>query len=258
MLGLPGDEESSSPKTKTGSARTSKKPRKKNIRYVDWSAEHEIVVSTPTVQQQAQDVEYGNVSNPESAGEESVPVTSDTSSEPPTSLGHQVIDTSVDESTIPPRLDSPHDSQCEDASPADLLLPTTSEQTEEHYEFQQSKEEQKADDSPSENLRPNAQNLRYGGYPAQPAPQHRNTPLGSGRLQNASKLGALTSSHITLYNETLTFLRLSGNGTNWGFGAPTNGAPGLPSVQPTQTGAGASSFAQRVGGSQPAAPLDLS
>ena len=205
MLGLPVDEESSSPKKKTGGARTSKKPKKKSIRYADWSAEHETVISSPTVQQQAQDVEYGNLSNPESAREESVPVTSDNSPEPPASLGRQVLDTSLDESTIPPRLDSPHDGQCEDACPADLLSPTTSEQTEEHYDFQQIKEEQKADDAPPENLRSNAQNLRYGGYPAQPAPQHRNTPLGSGRLQNASKLGVLTSSHFTLYNETLTF-----------------------------------------------------
>ena len=63
------------------------------------------------------------------------------------------------------------------------------------------------------------------------------------------------SCHIT---GTLTLLSSLGNGTNWGFGAPANGAPGLPSVQPSQTGTGASSFAQRVGGSQPAAPLDLS
>ena len=53
-------------------------------------------------------------------------------------------------------------------------------------------------------------------------------------------------------------LSILGNGTNWGFGAPANGASGLPNVQSSQTGAGASSFAQRVGGSQPAAPLDLS
>ena len=258
MLGLPGDEEHSSHKTMIGSARTSKKPKKKSIRYVDWSAEHEIVISSPTDQQQAQDVEYENVSNPESPGEESVPAASETRPGTPASLGHQVINPSIDEPAIPLRLDSPPDDQCQEASPPDLPLATANEQAEEHDDLQQIEEEQKADDSPSENLRPNTQNLRYGGYPAQPAPQHRNTPLGSGRLQSTSKLGALTSSRFTLYNETLTFLSSTGNGTNWAFGAPANGAPGLPSVQPNQTGAGASSFAQRVGGSQPAAPLDLS
>lgn len=65
------------------------------------------------------------------------------------------------------------------------------EQTDGIYEPQLAQEEQKADDWPPENMRPNAQNLRYGAYPTQPAPQNRNTPLGSGRLQNTTKLGAL-------------------------------------------------------------------
>jgi hypothetical protein len=48
-----------------------------------------------------------------------------------------------------------------------------------------------ANDSPIENIRPTQQNLRYGAYPGQPAPQTRNTPLGTARLQNSSnKLGA--------------------------------------------------------------------
>ena len=55
--------------------------------------------------------------------------------------------------------------------------------------------------------------------------------------------------------EYLTLWNHQGNGTSWGFGAPANGAPGLPSVQPRQ---GTSSFAQTIGGSQPATPLDLS
>lgn len=41
-----------------------------------------------------------------------------------------------------------------------------------------------------ENVRPATQALRYGGFPAPQAPQHRSTPLGSGRLQNINKLGA--------------------------------------------------------------------
>lgn len=146
-------------------------------------------------------------------------------------------DSCSDSCATAPGSPSPLDHEDEAAPPPELHSSTTSEHAEDDFGLQLAQEEQKADDWPSENMRPNAQNLRYGGYPAQPAPQNRNTPLGSGRLQNTTKLG---------------------NGTNWGFGAPANGAPGLPSVQSSQTGAGASSFAQRVGGSQPAAPLDLS
>ena len=47
-----------------------------------------------------------------------------------------------------------------------------------------------ADRDPPENLRPAPQNLRYGGYQTPQAPQSRAPPLGSGRLQNASKSGA--------------------------------------------------------------------
>lgn len=74
--------------------------------------------------------------------------------------------------------------------PPAIHSPPMSEQTDGIHNFQLAQEEQKADDWPPENLRPNAQNLRYGGYPTQPAPQNRNTPLGSGRLQNTTKLGA--------------------------------------------------------------------
>ena len=51
-----------------------------------------------------------------------------------------------------------------------------------------------ADEHSPENIRPAPQNLRYGAYQGQQAPQSRNTPLGSGRLQNASKSGALCCS----------------------------------------------------------------
>ena len=47
-----------------------------------------------------------------------------------------------------------------------------------------------ANDGSTENVRPTPQNLRYGAYSGQQAPQNRNTPLGSGRLQNTTKLGA--------------------------------------------------------------------
>lgn len=47
-----------------------------------------------------------------------------------------------------------------------------------------------ADENLPETMRPAPQNLRYGAYQGQQAPQSRNTPLGSGRLQNSSKSGA--------------------------------------------------------------------
>ena len=50
--------------------------------------------------------------------------------------------------------------------------------------------EENANESPTENIRPTPQNLRYGTYPTQQGPQNRNPPLGSGRLQNTTKLGA--------------------------------------------------------------------
>lgn len=245
------DEGSPLPPKKNGSARTSRKSKRRNvIRYMDWSGEQESVKSSPTgVQEQAQDVEDGHGSSPEFVGEAMIPVASESAPGKPIILDHQMEDASSDQCANAPKL----------ISPIDLPIPTTSEYTEEDYELRQAHEEQKADDWPSETMRPNAQNLRYGGYPAQPAPQNRNTPLGSGRLQNTTKLGAaefLASRDVQWKADA--FLNLLGNGTNWGFGAPANGAPGLPSVQPSQTGAGTSSFAQRVGGSQPAAPLDLS
>ncbi|KAL8933941.1 MAG: hypothetical protein Q9216_006150, partial [Gyalolechia sp. 2 TL-2023] len=77
------------------------------------------------------------------------------------------------------------------------------------------------------------------GFPNFPQsnPPNRNLQLGSTRLQNTNKLG---------------------NGATWGLGA-VNGAPGLPSAQGRQTGnASNASFAQSIGGSQSATPLDLS
>lgn len=50
--------------------------------------------------------------------------------------------------------------------------------------------EEYANEGPTENIRPTPQNLRYGTYPTQQGPQNRNPPLGSGRLQNTTKLGA--------------------------------------------------------------------
>ncbi|GBF59950.1 hypothetical protein TMEN_2347 [Trichophyton mentagrophytes] len=69
------------------------------------------------------------------------------------------------------------------------------------------------------------------GFPAQQQSQNRtaNTALLSGRLPNS---------------------QMGGTSANWGFGVP------MGSQQRTVNPMG--SFAQSVGGSQPAAPLDLS
>ncbi|KAA6411802.1 MAG: NOT2 family [Lasallia pustulata] len=84
---------------------------------------------------------------------------------------------------------------------------------------------------------PGPQPLRgIPGFPGQQAPQSRAAPLGSGRLQNGK----------------------IGNGPSWGYGMPVNGAPRLPNPQARPTSAATTSFAQTIGGSQPATPLDLS
>ena len=245
MPGCPVDQEDPLLQTKTGSARTSKKSkRRKTIRYLDWSGQQESVKSSRTeVQQQSQDIEDGDGANLEFAGETIAP------REPvatPDLPDHQKQDTSPasvrtnpflldDQSqqqsqgvedgkganvklagdTIAPKVSastlefrplpshrawnsSPEsvatdpflDDQTQDARPLWFPLPPTREETDENSEYHSAQEDQNADDSPSENIRPNAQNLRYGGYPTQPAPQNRNTPLGSGRLQNTTKLGA--------------------------------------------------------------------
>ncbi|MCJ1368098.1 hypothetical protein MMC16_007237 [Acarospora aff. strigata] len=84
---------------------------------------------------------------------------------------------------------------------------------------------------------PGPQPLRgIPGFPTQQPQQNRNAPLGAGRLPNG-KLGS---------------------GSSWGFGVPMGGAPGLPNPQSRPTSAAMTSFAQTIGGSQPATPLDLS
>lgn len=192
---LVGEEgaENPSAKKKTGSARTSKKSKRKNvIRYMDWSLEQESVNSSPMgAQQQAQDVEDGDGASSELAEETIAPKVPTTTPDIVPSLDCPMRDTSPDSYATAPGSLPPPDDQDEAAAPSEFHSSTTNEHTEDCYELQRSQEEQKADDWPSENLRPNAQNLRYGGYPAQPAPQNRNTPLGSGRLQNTTKLGAV-------------------------------------------------------------------
>ena len=189
-------EEYLSPKKKTGSARTSKKSKRRNvIRYLDWSGEQEPADSSPTgVQQQALDIEAGTEASSELAAETLILEASERSPEAYRSLDHQIEDTSPDNCSTAPETLSLQDDQDEDDPNRDLQPLTAIEPIDENIEFQQAQEEQKADDWPSENLRPSAQNLRYGGYPAQPAPQNRNTPLGSARLQNTSKLGVIEPS----------------------------------------------------------------
>lgn len=204
MPGSPVDEGHLSPEKKTGSARTSKKSkRRKAIRFVDWSGQQESVNSHRTgVQQQSQAVEDGHGAT---AGETIAPKVSASTPDLPPLPDPQIQNTSPSSGATNPFPDtqtqntSPGnfaikrfllDDQTPDPPPPALHSSPMSEQTHGVHENQLAQEEQKADDWPSENLRPNAQNLRYGGYPTQPAPQNRNTPLGSGRLQNTTKLGA--------------------------------------------------------------------
>ena len=188
-------EEYPSPKKKTGSARTSKKSKRRNVIRWDWSGEQEPVDLSPTgVQQQAPDIEAGTEPSPEPAAETLILEASELPPEDDPSLDHQVEDTPSDKNSTGPEILSLQDDQDEDAPNDDLHSLTAIEHIDGNIEFQQAQEEQKADDWPSENLRPSAQNLRYGGYPAQPAPQNRNTPLGSARLQNTSKLGVIEPS----------------------------------------------------------------
>ena len=182
-----------SAKKKTGSARTSKKSKRRNaVRYIEWSEEQEPVNSSPTgVQQQALDIEVGDAASPELAGKAVILVVSAVPPGASPSLDHGMRDASPDyRATAPTRLSLPDD-QDEDVPIQELHSGTISVHSEEIFAFQRAREEQKADDWSSENMRQNAQNLRYGGYPAQLAPQNRNTPLVTGRLQNTTKLGAV-------------------------------------------------------------------
>ncbi|KAF2805800.1 uncharacterized protein BDZ99DRAFT_501404 [Mytilinidion resinicola] len=86
---------------------------------------------------------------------------------------------------------------------------------------------------------PGPQSLRTipsGMFQNQQAPAARGTPLATGRLQNGK----------------------IGSGTQWGFGGPMGGAPGLATAQARTNGGGLSSFAQTIGSSQPHTPLDPS
>lgn len=73
------------------------------------------------------------------------------------------------------------------------------------------------------------------GFPAQQQAQARNAALASTRLPNGK----------------------IGGGANWNFGLPMGGAPGLQNNQQRNMGT-MGNFAQSMGGSQPATPLDLS
>ncbi|OKL57101.1 hypothetical protein UA08_07553 [Talaromyces atroroseus] len=73
------------------------------------------------------------------------------------------------------------------------------------------------------------------GFPTQQQAQARNTPLASSRLPNGK----------------------IGSSANWNFGLPMGAAPGLQSHQQRNIGS-MGTFAQSLGGSQPATPLDLS
>lgn len=83
----------------------------------------------------------------------------------------------------------------------------------------------------------------------------RGGPLGSGRLQNG-KLGECSFNawkSLAWADDMVT----TGSGSQWAFGGPMGGAPGLSTQQSRANGGGLSSFAQTIGGSQPHTPLNL-
>ena len=151
----------------------------------------------PPIQKQAQAAEATEISG---EAETTIPTGPELSLVTPKSTNYQPAETSFDDFAPAAGSSSSPDVQQNDALPHDSHSPTTSGPTGEHRVLQQDQEGQNADNLSSENMRPNAQNLRYGGYPAQPAPQHRNTPLGSGRLQNTSKIGGFEILHVVSYN----------------------------------------------------------
>jgi CCR4-NOT transcription complex subunit 2 len=85
----------------------------------------------------------------------------------------------------------------------------------------------------------------------------RGAPLGTSRLQNG-KLGEETAQAIVSQEATNAGVRVPGSGSQWAFGGPMGGAPGLATTQSRANGSALSSFAQTIGGSQPhGAPLNL-
>lgn len=191
MTGHSVDDGKSSSQTKIGGARTSKKPKRRNvIRFTEWSGKQKSVNSKPMgPQQHAQDLEKGAGTSSHSAGETVTPEIPAKIPEITPLLDHQIKDASSDDCVTVHGSLSPPDDQDDNVPPLELQSLAKVEHTKENHEMQVVQEELEADDWPSENMRVNAQNLRYGGYSAQPAPQNRNTPLGSGRLQNTTKLG---------------------------------------------------------------------
>lgn len=113
---------------------------------------------------------------------------------------------------------------------------------------------------PSDRTGPGPQPLRgMSGFPAQQQAQARNAALASTRLPNG-KIGATALfriQHRVSNGKTNSYGVQPGGGANWNFGLPMGGAPGLQSNQQRNIGT-MGSFAQSLGGSQPATPLDLS
>jgi hypothetical protein len=105
---------------------------------------------------------------------------------------------------------------------------------------------------------PGPQPLRgMPGFPSQQQPQARNASMATSRLPNG-KLGALYRSLLQLNRASLiSEIWHIGSNANWSFGLPMGAAPGLQNHQQRNIGS-MGTFAQSLGGSQPATPLDLS
>jgi len=85
----------------------------------------------------------------------------------------------------------------------------------------------------------------------------RGAPLGNSRLQNG-KLGREIAHTMVSKEVANTGMCAPGSGSQWAFGGPMGGAPGLTTAQSRANGSALSSFAQTIGGSQlHGAPLNL-
>ena len=83
----------------------------------------------------------------------------------------------------------------------------------------------------------------------------RGAPLSANRLQNGKLGKGTTAAAVT--EAGADEMALVGGSSQWGFGGPMGGAPGLSNAQPRANGGGLSSFAQTIGGSQTQNPLNL-
>lgn len=96
--------------------------------------------------------------------------------------------------------------------------------------------------------------------PTNTASTSTSSSSGFRQITEHFKIGYETPPNQRQEEKADELVRQTGNGTgsSWGFGQPTNGLSGLANTRPGQAGVGPSSFAQTIGASHPATPLDMS